>query len=235
MEKVKIILWDYDGTLVNSAKKNIEITKKILLHLKPDVYAHQIPACLLDEKLYQEANHSAKNWIDLYQNYLLLTQEEALQAGSLWKSYQENEQTPVTLFDGLANVISSVSHARHGICSQNSKTNIVKTLNKFEILNYFTCIIGYDDLPSDRQKPDPAPGILCLSDFPSEIGKADIFYVGDHESDVIFADNLQNVLKQRVYAVSVTYSGGEPHKWGAKPDYIANTPSTLLNILNNEP
>ena len=48
---VNAILWDYDGTLVNSALKNIEITKQILLKVAPRLSGNDLPIFLKDEKI----------------------------------------------------------------------------------------------------------------------------------------------------------------------------------------
>ena len=44
--KTDAILWDYDGTLVNSAPKNISITKDILSEVAPHLSGNSLPGHL---------------------------------------------------------------------------------------------------------------------------------------------------------------------------------------------
>ena len=64
-KRVIAILWDYDGTLINSAKKNIAVTIEVLRHFDPDIEVH-LPAALQSYVAYQEANHHYRNWQTLY-------------------------------------------------------------------------------------------------------------------------------------------------------------------------
>ncbi|MGC3833651.1 hypothetical protein ACPSKX_04880 [Moritella viscosa] len=82
--KLDAILWDYDGTLVNSVPKNMDITKAILSIVVPHLTGDNLPKYLLSEDLYHEANHGAKNWQDLYVDYYGLSHDEMIRAGSMW-------------------------------------------------------------------------------------------------------------------------------------------------------
>ena len=103
--KVNAILWDYDGTLVNSAPKNIDITKLILSEVAPRLTEENLPHYLKNEKSYHIANHQSKNWQDLYVNYYGMTENEMLQAGTLWTEYQLKNSTPVELFSEIKQTI----------------------------------------------------------------------------------------------------------------------------------
>jgi len=85
--KIDAILWDYDGTLVNSVPKNIDITKQILSVVAPRFAGENLPNYLKNEKEYHIANHQSKNWQDLYVNYYGLTEKEMLEAGTMWTEY----------------------------------------------------------------------------------------------------------------------------------------------------
>lgn len=126
--KLDAILWDYDGTLVNTVPKNISITKEILSIVAPHLTKENSPKCLQSEELYHVANHRAKNWQELYIDYYGLSHEEMLIAGSLWAEFQDKNKTKVVLFDGIKDVLIKSRDIPHGICSQNSKGNIRRVL-----------------------------------------------------------------------------------------------------------
>ena len=232
--KVDAILWDYDGTLVNSACKNIDITKQIFTDVVPRLAGENLPFYLKNEKDYHIVNHRSKNWQDLYINYYGLTEEETIKAGSLWTEYQLRNSTPVELFPGISQTVSQLNLPL-GICSQNSTENIRQVLTKFELLEKFNSIIGYDDVPNNAQKPSAFSGIRCLENiFLKRLNKT-ILYIGDHESDVEFARNISKELGQsnNVISIIVTYSGANTTSLSFKPDYEISSPLELLNIVEH--
>lgn len=93
--KLDAILWDYDGTLVNSVPKNIDITKQILAEVAPHLTGEHLPRYLRSEAEYHHANHAAKNWQALYMDYYGLSRDEMVLAGSLWAKHQEMNRTEV--------------------------------------------------------------------------------------------------------------------------------------------
>ncbi len=228
------ILWDYDGTLVNSVPKNIAITKQILSIVAPHLTRSNLPVCLQSEGNYHIANHQAKNWQDLYVNYYGMTENEMLKAGSFWSEYQLKNRTPVELFAEIKETINQINIPQ-GICSQNSSENIHQVLKINQLSNKFTSIIGYDDIPSSMQKPAPFSGIKCLQEIFGTIKNKTIIYIGDHEGDVEFARNIAKELqaKNKVISIVASYSGADVNAWSYQPDYELKTPSDLLKIIKN--
>ncbi len=230
--KFDALLWDYDGTIVNSVPKNIAITKEIIAEIAPRLAGENLPKYLKSEAAYHVANHESENWQDLYVNYYDMTEEEMLQAGPLWTPYQLADDTPVELFEGMAEVIRQINLPQ-GICSQNSAENIRKLLVAHQLDGHFGSIVGYDDIPSDAQKPHPYSGVECLKRLLPDAPLETLLYVGDHEGDVIFARNIERELggATRVLAVVVTYSGADPLGWKHRPDWVIGTPGELLSIV----
>ena len=230
--KADVILWDYDGTLVNSAPKNIDITRQILSDTIPRLSGENLPACLKTERDYHIVNHKSKNWQDLYTNYSGLTMEETMRAGSLWTEYQLKNQTPVELFPGIKQTINRLNIPQ-GICSQNSGVNIKQLLKRNELLEKFQAIIGYDDIPAVMQKPSAFSGIKCLDRIFNNTMNKTIVYVGDHEGDVEFSKNLERELNttNKIISIIVTYSGANTESWAYQPDFEISSPVELLNIV----
>ena len=230
--KADVILWDYDGTLVNSAPKNIDITRQILSEIIPGLSGEDLPACLKTERDYHIVNHKSKNWQDLYTNYFGLTMEETMRAGSLWTEYQLQNQTPVELFPGIKQTINRLNIPQ-GICSQNSGVNIKQLLKRNELLEKFQAIIGYDDIPAVIQKPSAFSGIKCLDRIFNNTMNKTIVYVGDHEGDVEFSKKLERELNttNKIILIIVTYSGANTESWAYQPDFEISSPVELLNIV----
>lgn len=232
--KIDTILWDYDGTLVNSVPKNIEVTKQIISAVAPRLTGQNSPSCLKGEKEYHIANHLSKNWQDLYVNYYGMSENEMLEAGSLWTEYQLKNTFPVELFTEIKQTINKISLPQ-GICSQNSSKNINRVLEKNNLLQKFNAIIGYDDIPSNKQKPYAFSGIKCLKQIYETPQNKTIVYIGDHEADVEFAKNIEIELceNSKVISIVAKYSGANTNLWTHKPDFEIESPSDLIEIINN--
>ena len=231
--KIDAILWDFDGTLVNSAPKNISITKDILSEVAPHLSGDNLPEQLSSESRYHEANHAAENWRDLYMRFLGLTREETDLAGSLWTRHQRKNATPVTLFDGITDVIQTSAHLPHGICSQNSTANILSLLDAVLLTSYFRFVVGYEDVPYNRQKPASDAGLMCLERIFGEVRNQTLLVIGDHEADVMFARNISRDIddSNTVVSIAVLYSGAEPEKWSHRPDKVISRPQELAEFL----
>lgn len=232
--KLDAILWDYDGTLVNSVPKNIDITKQILSIVAPRLIGINLPKYLKSENDYHIANHQSKNWQDLYVNYYGMTENEMIKAGTLWTEHQLKNNTPVKLFSEIKETINQINLPQ-GICSQNSSENINQVLNKYEISHKFNSIIGYDDIPSNMQKPSSYSGIKCLNQIFRTLSDKTIIYIGDHEGDVEFARNIEKEIMNdnRVISIVVKYSGANSNSWKYKPDFELESPNELLKVINN--
>ena len=227
--KIDAILWDFDGTLADSAAKNITISKQILARVAPRLTGDNLPPCLQNVAAYHVANHGADHWRDLYRDYFGMNTDEIETAGPLWESYQLRDKTPVMLFDGVVDIITRLSGYPLGICSANSTQNIRQVLDEHGIASCFQSVIGYENLPHDEQKPAPDGGLRCLQEIFGQIRGKTIIYIGDHIADVLFARGLGQRLEpsNTVISLAVTYSGANPGQWRVKPDAVLKTPSDL--------
>lgn len=230
------ILWDYDGTLVDTTKKNISVTMEVLKNFIPDIYANT-PEALTSMDNYKKANYKYRNWTDLYKNCYGLTEKEVIEAGKLWSPYQLKNTTDPELFPGLKAIIKNLSHINHGICSQNCSQNIFNTLKKFDVAQHFNAIIGYEDIGFDEQKPNPVPFIKCVDKLQLSLKDGALIYIGDHQEDTIFAKNAENYYLTnenpiKIFTIAASYSGESTSSWKVKPDYVANKTNDILSIIN---
>ena len=227
------ILWDFDGTLANSAAKNIAITKQILACVAPRLTGDNLPEALTSEAGYHVANHAAENWRDLYRDYFGMTEAEISNAAPLWEPYQLSDRTGVPLFKGVVETIRLLSRYPLGICSANATQNIRQVLHDNGIGSAFRSVIGYEGLPHHQQKPAPDGGLKCLVELFGETRDVNVICVGDHLADVLFARGLAERLgsSSTVTSVVVTHSGAEPHRWRAQPDEVIENPAALIDLI----
>ena len=236
--KIDAVLWDFDGTLANSAAKNIAITRQILALVAPQLTGDKLPRCLQNESEYHVAIHSADHWHDLYREFFGMNSKEIEAAGPLWEALQLEDDTEIPLFDGIADTIAGLSHIPQGVCSANASSNIRRVLNKQGLESAFESVIGYEGLLLHQQKPAPDGGLKCLQDIfghghESTYGKT-IVYVGDHVADAMFSRGLGERLgsSNEVISVAVTYSGAQPGHWKVQPDEVIDSPAELIDWIN---
>ena len=127
--RVKAIIWDYDGTLIDTRRKNLNVNRRIVAEVSQKSLK-EFPA-LASLENYDEANIRAKNWQTFYEIECGFTPAERDRAGSLWTKYQRLDSTGTILFKGLRKTLNELTHVPHSIVSQNSRQNISENLNGF--------------------------------------------------------------------------------------------------------
>lgn len=231
---IKAIIWDYDGTLVDTRQKNLNVTKGIVLEVlqKEAVYF----SALKSIQHYQEANSRSANWRDLYANEFAMNEEQVNYAGSLWTKYQLLDKTETIFYEGLDEIIREFGNTYlQGIVSLNSQENIRKNLNRQGLDGYFNEIVGYEEVEFTLQKPDPAALIKCMSNLKLDQTDDVIIYIGDHETDAHCAFNTNTLLRdKRIVSIGALYEKDySAEKWIYQPDYIASTTNELMDIIRS--
>jgi beta-phosphoglucomutase-like phosphatase (HAD superfamily) len=100
---VEAIIWDYDGTLVDTRQKNLNVTRRIVFEVL-NRSLEEFPV-LLNIENYQQANTKAVNWRDLYATAFGMSEEQTDYAGSLWTKHQLLDDTEAQFYQGLHETI----------------------------------------------------------------------------------------------------------------------------------
>jgi len=232
---IRAIIWDYDGTLVDTTQKNLNVTKKIILDLNRD--PDTIKA-LHSLENYKNAIMRTENWRELYTAEFGLSEELTDTAGTLWTEYQMNDTTPALPYDGIDRVLENLKAFPQGIVSANAHSNIERALRSCDLLTYFRCIIGYEQVGLERQKPE-ADGVLkCLGNM-ADIDNGVIFYIGDHETDVRCVRNANKALREQgqdvqIVSIAAFYdSKQDASEWGIEPDFRAQETEEIIDIIQS--
>ncbi|MGD9899785.1 MAG: HAD family hydrolase [Calditrichaceae bacterium] len=228
------IIWDYDGTLVDTRQKNLNVTKKIIEKISGK-NSDEFPA-LHSIPNYQKANIESANWRELYRNEFRLNDHQIDEAGRLWTEFQLADHTDVPIFPGIENVIRHPGIKIQAIVSQNSRSSIVAKLKENDLLSFFNLIIGYEEVDIREQKPNPRGLLLCIEKLRMS-NPGTIFYVGDHETDVQCVINANKYLEKQkselnLRSISALYGAENgADSWRAKPDFKAIKAEDILQIV----
>jgi HAD superfamily hydrolase (TIGR01549 family) len=232
--RMKALFWDFDGTLVDSRLRNYEVTKKIIRDsTTKDILT--IPFLQSFEN-YKKGIAEYSNWRDIYQSGFNLSAEETDVIGQLWTDFQLRDDTHAPLFEGLEDVLTTFKNSTNVIISQNAKQNIIQILDENKITEYFDRIVGFEEVGIREQKPDPSGFLKCIKEL-SLTNNVTIYYIGDHETDVVFAKNTFEILKANnststIISIGVFYGNDQSvSDWKVKPDFVALSPVDLLDII----
>lgn len=231
--KVKAFFWDFDGTLVDSRQKNFEVMRAIVRDVAPEA-ARNPEVTIRDE--YERCQGESSNWRDFYIRQLGFDEERTDRVGKLWTEYQLRDRSHVPALDGVLEVLSSLQRYPHAIVSQNAKSIILRALGALGLSQRFRPVVGYEEVPIRKQKPEPDGLLLCLEALRPEPGW--ILFVGDHPSDTLTARNANKILRlsgspTRVVSIGAAYGAQKPlHTWRVQPDFIARRPGDVLEFQN---
>jgi HAD superfamily hydrolase (TIGR01549 family) len=230
------VIWDYDGTLVDTRAKNLSVTRRLIEALSQHEIA-DLPV-LESVETYEAALLKVRNWREFYRDYLRMSEEQTDEAGLLWASYQESDPTPVHVFEGIHSVLGGLSHVPQGVFSLNSRENIRAALEAVELSRYFSSVVGYEQVPFSRQKPEPDGLVLCLDEL-TGLASGTVLLVGDHEMDVLSASNADRYFEAegidiRVLSVAVDFRTGQlATDWPVTPDFEVTHPDQILDVVED--
>jgi len=234
---VTTVIWDFDGTLADTLGRNLAITRRIVERLVAGL-AQRLPA-LVDRDSYGRAVHSAENWRQLYAREFGIPLERTDEAAALWTEFHDEDSDTPALFEGVSDVVHRLSDRRQGIVSQNGHDNIRRALRPAGLLDRFEVIVADEDLPFERQKPEPDGLLHCANELhsqPSHGPAETVLYVGDHPVDIECTRRAALRLAGqghpwRVLSVGVEYGASEPRPWHTEPDFRAARPEDVLTLV----
>ncbi|AOR25004.1 HAD family hydrolase [Clostridium taeniosporum] len=202
----KCILFDIDGTIIDTEKAVINSLQKLLKLEKGTTYpadelsfALGIPGFVALEKL---------NILDIDN------------ATKKWNEYLKEFYSDIKVFNGLKEVIEKLyeSNVKMGIVTSKTKQELIDDFYPFGLNNYFDYIVCADD--TVQHKPEAEPILKCLEltkTIPSET-----IYIGDSIYDMQCAKNAGIDCALAL--------------WGAKNQDLnatikLNNPKEILNII----
>ncbi len=229
------VIWDYDGTLVDSSAKNFGVTRAIVERLTAkSADAYQALSSMAG---YRTALARTQNWREFYARAFGLSEPDIDRAGRLWVEYQLADSTPTPLVAGIPAVLRSLRHLPHGIVSQNARAAIAAVLDGNGLTGRFQAVIGFEEVDLRRQKPAPE-GLLRCVEILTELRPGYVFYVGDHETDAVCAARAQEVLTRRepgveVVSIGARYGAESAAPWAVEPDHTVRRPEEIVGIVTH--
>jgi len=202
LNNIKLVLFDFDGTLFNFVPAVKVATQDILKQFDIEHPVDKAVEEFLD--LMEEINASSLSEIVLNSYNILnkisfvknLPYTKKLQLifmiYSTYKKYSEQSQ----LFEGTVELLHNLSKKFDlAIFTSSKKKVIFELLEKFGIKEYFKSVLSMEDV--NRPKPHPEGILKAISEI-GDYGLDNIIYVGDLKTD-IQAARAANVSSIAVY------------------------------------
>lgn len=213
-EKNSAILFDLDGTLLNSGLT----FHKIVNQLKKEINQEEVPF----EKVRKYSSRGAS--LILKNSF---PEIDEVQLADLKKCFLERYfefmLDDICLYDGVIELIDFLANESipWGIVTNKSEKYtrpIIEKLKWHELTNAVICPENVS-----KAKPDPEGIIKALNLL--NASNSESYYVGDHKRDIETGKNAN------VKTIACTYGFHEtdPHSWQA--DYIINEPIELKNVI----
>jgi HAD superfamily hydrolase (TIGR01549 family) len=199
---VRAVLFDWDGTLVDTAESSFRCYVKLF-------GSFGIP--------FDHAAYERTYCPDWYQTYVAigLPKERWREADARWLELFAEE--PAQLLPGARAALVRVrsSGLPMGLVTSGEHERVALELRKLDVAEFFPVLVGGGD--TRMKKPDPEALLLALSHL--EVAAADAAYIGDSPEDVEMA--------RRAGSLSVGIPGGFPNREALR----ASAPSLLAEDL----
>ena len=213
MSKIKAIIFDLDGTLIDSVTDLANSVNFTLAAIGlPQHTREEIQSFVGDgvQKLIKRS--LGKTHMDRFD-----------EAFALFMNHYDQHCTDNTvLYPGVAETLSELAETYSlAVLTNKSVKFSVKILTALGAFTYFKEVLGGDSLP--KKKPDPA-GILYLAEK-WNLKPDQIIMVGDHATDIETGN--------RAGCKTVFINGGIGETRGLTPDMFINSIDELPNGLNS--
>jgi len=171
MRKIEAVLFDLDGTLVDS--NNIII----------DSFRHVMTA-FFPERLWSRKNIMEMIGPPLYDTFKKYASSEEMISDMIFayrKYYVENEFDSISLYPGVKETLTELKNknCRLGVVTTKFRVSALPSLEHFGLDKLFEEIVSLDEIT--HAKPHPEPVLYALKQLKCHFG----IMVGDHPSDIV--------------------------------------------------
>ena len=213
----KIVLFDLDGTLIDTA---------------PDMYV-ALNILLNEENTkmvsYDEVRTQVSNGV--MGIFSLAFSDDPVIEGDRYERYLDIYESVLgqecKLFDNAYQLLDSLDSRGidYGVVTNKSSRFTVPLLSQYDLLGRMKTLVCGDEV--SKRKPDPEPLIKALEKIEYSYNKSNVYYVGDAEKDISAARAAD------IRSIACTYGyrdeNDDPSSW--KSDFLINNIMKVNEIV----
>lgn len=214
MDKIDTILFDFDGTVMDTN------------HVIINSWQHTFRTLEGREEAVEKIIATFGEPLDITMKKLFpgVPTDEGV---AIYRSYhRDNFGRLINVFPGMRELIQELKRRgfKLAVVTSRLKNTTLEGLEKYRLAQYFDVIVTADD--TDRHKPDPEPVNIALRKLGSAPERS--LMLGDTMFDILCARNagVRSVLVNWAIAVTEEQKNGPD-----RPDYVIETAEELLDIL----
>ena len=213
-KKIKALLFDFDGTLLDTNELIIQSFQYVLEKHYPGRYSREELLPFLGPTLTE--------------NFTEVDPDRIEQFTAEYRAWNiANHDALSSEFDGVSETMRLLKNEGFKMAIVSTKINhmVQKGLDLLDVEGVFDVVIGYDDV--SKTKPDPEPILLALKRLGVEPEEA--MMIGDNYHDIVGGQNAG------VRTAGVAWTAkGEDFLQKYHPDYMLQHISDLIPIVKGE-
>lgn len=213
---IKAVLFDLDGTLIDSAE--------VILKCFSSVFDEMFPKVQVSEE--ERLEFLGPTLVHTFGRY---TKDSSLVEKAI-KSYvhcsiEEHDNDNIKAFPNAIELLKALKllGIRTGVVTSKQSSAAAYGLKINGLLDFVDVLVGSDNV--ENHKPNPEALMKAFDTL--DVNNKEVLYVGDHENDILAARNA-NAL-----SVGVSYSYRLKHIKQLNPDYIISDLFEIINIVKS--
>lgn len=172
---MKMILFDMDGTLVNSGAMIANTINYVRSNIGFEAMSK--------EYILENVNDPNVNSAEFFYGTKHFTDEQSV---LFEEYYNKNCLNDLEIYDGIAKLLDDLKNDFTFTVATNANSEFAhKMLNHLELGHFFDSIVGYNDV----DKPKPHPEMVYKMLDKHNIKKHNAQLIGDSHKDIMAADN----------------------------------------------
>jgi phosphoglycolate phosphatase len=215
-EQIKLLLWDLDGTLVDSELDLAHSINAMLRHLKRPELPIEVVASYIGDGAPMLVRRSLGD-----------PQDEGLVQSSLeyfMKYYREHILDNTKVYPGVLEALAAIterSNLKMAVLTNKPINPSRGICDGLKLSGFMSQIYGGNSFAT--KKPDPHGAQTLLEEYGAAPGEA--IMIGDSQNDVLTANNAG------MYSVGVSYGLSPESLKIHPPDVMIDRPEELLEVL----
>ncbi|MBI4239726.1 HAD family hydrolase [Candidatus Uhrbacteria bacterium] len=217
MKHIKVILFDVDGTLMDTTDFMENAVRLTLDHFK-------LPQPSTEE-LFTRMNNNANGMCLYAQEHLPDLTDQ--QYWAVDHAMQEKSVHLCSLYDGIVDLLATLRMHQYALAVVTNRTlkTVIPSLKNTGIHDYFSHVVSSDDTEDRWTLFKPHPRILEIALERLGVVSKNACIVGDTHSDIQAGKNAG------ITTIGATYGFVGRDISAYNPDYVIHSPEELLAIL----